>query len=388
MNILLCTWGSICENGIISAAKRLGHNLHVFKPQFSSPDLDKNYVLSLSEYIQKNPDTDCVLSVNFVPIVAKVCKIHRLPYLSWTVDCPSLPLYSDAISYPTNYIFLFDKIQADKFADINPGHVFHLSLASDIDYYDKITVSQKDHSEYDCDISFIGSLYTEKCQYDKIAHKLPDYIRGYAEALVNAQQNVYGYNFIEDSISEDWANEFKKYADWTLLPGYREDLKSIISDNYLGYKCTAEDRVNTAYNLSQYFDFHLYTLSDTSAFPGINNKGGADTGRMMPRIFKCSKINLNTTLRSIKVGIPQRIFDILGCGGFVISNYQAEIPEHFTPGEDIVLYESIPDLLSKVDYYLTHEDERLAIAKSGHDKVRRYHTYDVKLAQMFEMAGL
>ena len=120
----------------------------------------------------------------------------------------------------------------------------------------------------------------------------------------------------------------------------------------------------------------------------MKNRGGADSNNMMPQIIKCSKININMTNRPIKTGLPLRIFDLMGAGGFVISNYQAEIPEHFVPDEDIVLFESIPDLLGKIDYYLKHDDERKAIAKRGHDKVRDFHTYDIRIAQMFEMAGL
>jgi spore maturation protein CgeB len=78
----------------------------------------------------------------------------------------------------------------------------------------------------------------------------------------------------------------------------------------------------------------------------------------------------------------------MACGGFVISNFQPEIPELFVPDEDIVLYDSIPDLLTRIDYYLTHDDERKAIAKNGYEKVKKYHSYDERLKLMFEVCGL
>ena len=65
-----------------------------------------------------------------------------------------------------------------------------------------------------------------------------------------------------------------------------------------------------------------------------------------------------------------------------------EIPEYFIPGEDIVLYDSIPDLLMKIEYYLEHEDERVQIAKNGYEKVKAYHTYDVRLLTIFEVSGI
>ncbi len=389
MKIIYCRWGSICEDGIMNAFKRLKHNIVDFQRKFESVDYDKEYLKEFADCLQKNPDAACVFSVNFQPIVARVCKVFKLPYISWTVDCPSFQLYSETVTYPTNKIFVLDRLQAEKFAPMNPGNIFHMPMACDLATWDQIKLTPADHKDYDCDISFVGSLYSEKCKYNFIEKDLPEYMRGYVNGLVDAQLNVFGYNFIEDSITDEWAMEFKKYAEWMPLgPDYTEDVKAIVADTYIGYKCTEQDRIRTFQAISERFNMDLWTLSDASMLPKINNRGGADSNRMMPKIIKCSKINLNMTNRPIKTGLPLRIFDLMGCGGFVISNYQAEIPEHFVPDEDIVLYDSIPDLLNKIDYYLSHEEERIQIAKNGYDKVKAYHTYDIRLTQILEAAGV
>lgn len=389
MKVIFCRWKSICEVGIANAMKRIGCNVVTMNRAFESVDYDQGYLQELAALIQKNPDARCVFTVNFQPIIARVCKVFKLPYLSWTVDCPSFQLYSETVAYPTNRIFLLDRTQYEKFAPINPECIFHLPLGCDLSTWDSIQVSPEEHRKYDCDISFIGSLYSEKCRYNEIEKDLPDYMRGYVDGLINAQLNVYGYNFLEDSITEEWAEEFKKYADWVpLAEDYTEDVKGIVADTYLGYKCTEQERIRTLSAISEHFDMDLWTLSDTSMLPKIHNRGGADSNNMMPQIIKCSKINLNMTNRPIKTGLPLRIFDLMGAGGFVISNYQAEIPEHFVPGEDIVLYDSIPDLLDKIAYYLAHDDERIQIATNGHEKIKQAHTYDMRLVTMFEWSGL
>ena len=38
-------------------------------------------------------------------------------------------------------------------------------------------------------------------------------------------------------------------------------------------------------------------------------------------MFANSKVNLNITLRNIKTGIPLRALDIMGAGGFLLTNY-------------------------------------------------------------------
>lgn len=387
MKIIYCRWGSICEAGIMNAFKRLNITIADFNHKLGHVDYDKEYIKALADYIPRHPDAACVFSVNFQPVIARVCKVFKLPYISWTVDCPSFPLYSETLAYPTNRIFILDRLQAEKFAPVNPDNIFHMPMACDLDTWDKFKVTPAEQKKYQCDISFIGSLYTEKCKYNSIESDLPEYIRGYVNGLIDAQLNVFGYNFIEDSISDEWAADFKKYAGWYPLgEDYIEDVKGIIADVYIGEKCTEQDRIRTLKAISENFNMDFYTLSDTTPLPKINNKGPADSARMQPYIFKCSKINLSMTNRPFKSGIPLRVFDIMGSGGFLISNYQPELAELFVPGEDIVLYDSIPDLLSKIDYYLKHEDERLQIAKNGYKKVKNHHTYDIRLKEILELA--
>lgn len=389
MKVIFCRWKSICEKGLTNAMIRIGCNVVGLDKEIDDVDYDREYLKELSELILNNPDARCVFSVNFIPVIARVCSIHKLTYISWTVDCPSFQLYSKTIEYPTNRIFLLDRAQYEKFAPYNPEHIYHLPLGCDVETWDNVKVTKEEHEKYDCDISFVGSLYSEKCRYNSIEKDLPEYMRGYAEGLIGAQQSVYGYNFLETAITEDWAQEFKKYVNWNpLAEDYTEDVKGIVADTYLGYKCTEQERINTIQAISENFEMDLWTLSDTSMIPKVHNRGGADSNNMMPQIIKCSKINLNMTNRPIKTGLPLRIFDLMGAGGFVISNYQMEIPEYFIPGEDIVLYDSIPDLLMKIEYYLEHEDERVQIAKNGYEKVKAYHTYDVRLLTIFEVSGI
>jgi spore maturation protein CgeB len=88
------------------------------------------------------------------------------------------------------------------------------------------------------------------------------------------------------------------------------------------------------------------------------------------------------SLRSITTGIPQRVFDIMAAGGFVISNYQLEIEELFEIGKEIVVYDTLKDLKEKIRYYLEHEEEREQIAYNGYLKVKNTHSLDNKLKDM------
>ena len=111
----------------------------------------------------------------------------------------------------------------------------------------------------------------------------------------------------------------------------------------------------------------MYTGSDLTKEPGLKkaNRGIVDYHKEMPYVFRNSKINLNISLRSIKTGIPLRALDIMGCGGFLLSNYQEELAEYFADGREVVLFYSLEDCIEKIGYYLEHETERAAIAEAG-----------------------
>ena len=113
--------------------------------------------------------------------------------------------------------------------------------------------------------------------------------------------------------------------------------------------------------------------------------GPTDYFREMPLVFKLSRINLNITLRSIQHAIPLRVYDILGSGGFLMSNFQHDLAYHFVPGEDFVYYESRKDLLDKIDYYLSNDSERADIARNAHKKIQEQHTFDVRVNEIIDI---
>ncbi len=383
MSIIFCQWNSIIEHSIINAFYKLKYDVILFNYPFKNKDLDTDYIKVFSDSLMKTSNVDFVFSVNYIPIISKVCNIARIHYISWTVDSPSLTLYSKSMCSPYSHAFLFDYELYLKFKNYFPANVHYLPLAGDTDFYDSISISTEDHALYDCDISFVGSFHTKYCSYYDIAFSnLNDYYKGYINALIHTQLNIYGYYLIEDSLPEELANSIMSSTGLTTLPDYIQDIPGFVANHIIGFKCNQQDRIKTLEYISNYYNINLYTTEDTSMLPKVNNCGIADSSNDMPKVFKCSKINLNMSARTIKSGIPQRIFDIMAAGGFVLSNYQSEIPEYFTPDEDIVLYDSLQDLKTKIHYYLSHEQERNRIARNGYNKVKQFHTYHVKIKEL------
>ncbi len=388
MNILFYRYGSICEPDIIASFKHLGFNItEDTREVYNKQLLPSDCIKGLNELL--NQDTySFIFSINFFPSVSDVCNIWGIPYLCLIVDSPVLELFSTSLANPCNKVFLFDRQLYNDFHHINPDGIFHIPLATNVrDNYATATMaSAADRARFSSDISFIGSLYSEKCLYNQIT--LPEKMRGYVDGLIEAQLLVYGYNFIEECVTPELIEAFCKVRPELInFPdSMKVDTKAVIAQHIISVKVAEQERLRYLKALSEHFNVDLYTGSDTYSMPLIHNRGFAKTNTEMPIIFHQSKINLNLTAKSIRSGLSLRIFDVLGCEGFLITNYQAELPEHFNIGEDLEAYTSLDDLMGKCEYYLSHDKERREIAHNGFEKVKKYHTYDIRLTQMLEIA--
>lgn len=388
MNILFYRYGSICEPDIIASFKHLGFNItEDTREVYNKQLLPSDCINGLAKLLKQNTYS-FVFSINFFPSVSDVCNIWGIPYLCLIVDSPVLELFSTSLANPCNKVFLFDRQLYNDFHHINPDGIFHIPLATNVrdNYATAAMASAADRARFSSDISFIGSLYSEKCLYNQIT--LPEKMRGYVDGLIEAQLLVYGYNFIEECVTPELIEAFCKVRPELInFPdSMKVDTKAVIAQHIISVKVAEQERLRYLKALSEHFNVDLYTGSDTYSMPLIHNRGFAKTNTEMPIIFHQSKINLNLTAKSIRSGLSLRIFDVLGCEGFLITNYQAELPEHFNIGEDLEAYTSLDDLMGKCEYYLSHDKERREIAHNGFEKVKKYHTYDIRLTQMLEIA--
>lgn len=387
MNILIFRYGSICEPDIIETFENFGFSVDCETAFMENKNLTDTECIEAASLKLLTKNYVFVFTINFFPWLSHLCNIKHIPYLCLTVDSPVLELYNGAITNTCNRMFIFDRLSFDEFHEQNPDGIFHLPLAANVKRTDKLIAATPDtiKNKFKCDISFIGSTYEEQCAFNKIT--LPEYEAGYANGIIEAQLKFHGINFIEELLSDNFVRTFMKHAQNLEFPDDELPVyRAITAQHFLSVKAAEQERLRLLKLLSENFDTHIYTGSDTSCMPHIHNHGYASSLFDMPLIFHESKININITARSIRSALPLRIFDVLGCGGFLITNYQSELSDCFEIGKDLVIYESPDDLLDKCRYYLVHEDERLAIARNGYEKVKQFHTWDIRLAQLLNLA--
>lgn len=81
----------------------------------------------------------------------------------------------------------------------------------------------------------------------------------------------------------------------------------------------------------------------------------------------------------------KRLFEVTGAGSMLLALEQKGIGKYFEPGKEIVLFRDTADCLDKLGYYLSHEEERAAIARAGQERTFRDHTFEVRARELLEI---
>ena len=113
------------------------------------------------------------------------------------------------------------------------------------------------------------------------------------------------------------------------------------------------------------------------------------------KMFSRSRINLGfsevwqpveTSERVLQVRL--RDFEVPISGGFYMVEQMEELEEFFRIGEEVVCYSDRFDLIDKINYYLSHEEDRERIRKAGYERCLRDHTWQKRLDSAFKVMGL
>ena len=318
---------------------------------------------------------DFVFSFNYFPILSNCCMKHHLKYISYVYDSPLVTLYSYTLINSCNYVFLFDKATYLEFHNAGIPTVYYLPLAANVSRLSAMKCPDALLPQVSSDVSFVGSLYNEEHNLFERLNGLSDYTRGYLDSIMLAQQNVYGYFFLEDLLTPPILEDLQAACPYQPLPDGTESAAFVYANYFLCRKITSNERLSLLRLASDRFPLKLYTHHPSPLLPKAEYIGPVDYYDTMPYIFQHSRINLNITLKSIHSGIPLRCMDIMGSGGFLLTNYQEDFLDDFQPGEDLVFYESADDFLGKITYYLSHDAERRQIAANCLGKMSESHTF-------------
>lgn len=385
MKLLIFEWGAYTQPDINACFDQCNITYRIVSYHFSNKNEDPFFSHRFPKFLAEDA-YDAVFSVNYFPLVAQCCYEHNIKYLSWSYDNPlNVQDIEATLGLPTNYVFLFDKIQVKGYQDKGFQNVFHLPLAVNTDRLDQITLTKAEADLYGSEISFVGKLY--QSPLGEYMSAMDEYCKGYLDSVCDVQLKLYGCYLLDQIFTEDFISRIN-----THYRSLRPDTTFQLTREALSYACAAQitrkERLLLLGLLSSHHQVKLYSREENQVLKNVQFMGSCGYLHQMPRIFKASSINLNITLKINQSGIPLRIMDILGSGGFLLSNFQIELAEYFQNEKEVILYESIEDAYAKADFFLKHPDLRMEIARHGYQKAREQFNYKKQLATLFQESGM
>lgn len=376
--LLFYQWNAFMQKGIEKSLKRLKIEYDVFFCVATDWDKDDDLAKKLETKLNCG-EYQAVFSVNFMPVISDVCMKLGIKYISWVYDSPLHIRRVETLMNSCNTIYFFDRVQAETYLKNGVTGARHLPLAADPQVFNcSIPASNED---YLCDVSLLGQLY--QSEYAYLCSPLSMYNRGCLEGIVRSQMQISGGFIVDELLNETFIDNLNKEflaESKNLFKVSKEELSYTLAK-----EVTGRQRFAALSLLESRCRVNLYSKDVDKRLQNINNCGYVDYYNAMPEVFAKSRINLNISLCTIQSGIPLRVLDIMACKGFVLTNMQPELFEYFTPGEDLVVYEDMKDLVVKALFYLEHEAERKRIAENGYKKVCELFTFDDRMKKILDI---
>lgn len=107
-------------------------------------------------------------------------------------------------------------------------------------------------------------------------------------------------------------------------------------------------------------------------------------GHDMVRTINSYQIQFN---RNMADDCNYRNFETMGCGTMLLTNQVPGMDRLFEIWGDMAVYTSREDLLEKVDYYRSHDSDRIQMSMKGVLKVKNNHTYWHRAQWFLDMVG-
>lgn len=106
-------------------------------------------------------------------------------------------------------------------------------------------------------------------------------------------------------------------------------------------------------------------------------------------LYNHAKIVLNiSSWDPQRTGLNLRVFDVPATGAFLLTDHSEELAQHFELKRELDSFSTPQELREKIIHYLSHESERVQIAKAGCERASQLESYTQKMQNLLQMAGI
>lgn len=385
---ILYVYGMAHTKDIPITLKKMGYKVEEYPIKQENSVLNDEEVEKLVTYIRRRRITH-LMSIHLIYNLAVAAYKTGIKYVSVIWDAPYIKMYTPFARLDNCWFSVFDRLDNERFKKAGIPHTLYQPLA--VNKTDAIAWSEKAQKTlagtYINEICFVGNLYEDNL-FDQRVKNMPQIVVDYFNSIIEEVAFRWdGVNSVYGKINEEMLKYMKMVSpDFYIDNNLDIDDVYLFEVSYLVRKISNIERVAVLNTLSEVYPVVLHTTSEV----GQDQLGNVEVrlpvrpGEDAAVVYAGSKINLNISLKGIEGGTIQRVMDIMGAGGFVMTNYCEDTADLFEEDKEIVMYKTPEELFEKADYYLKHDEEREKIARAGHDKVIANYTYEAKLKKLLE----
>ena len=331
-------------------------------------------------------------------ILLDAYKKMGLPLVCWFVDEPSFFFVEPWLTMFRSgliKLFMIDRNYVQSCLKLGISQVWHLPLGTNLRRFKPLFLNEAERLRYGCNVAFVGRLGIDKIKllWRRIEGKQPKDI-GLIAQVIDGTCGYYlrepnssilshlhraikncgfaGKALVKEINDKDMAADIYHFVDFASSFKPRSELIPPLST--FGLKVYGEP------------DWEQYVRSEclVSSQQNESELSVPYNGDEIVKIYQASKININVTKLMLKTTVNQRVFDVPACGGFLLTDYRADLETLFELDKEMICYRDLEDLEKKVSYFLENPDEREAISLAGQQRVKAEHGYEHRLAFIFD----
>ncbi|MFE4714180.1 MULTISPECIES: glycosyltransferase [unclassified Paenibacillus] len=266
-----------------------------------------------------HPDLVLVLDGMDLPLEQiNVLRGYGIRTAIWLTDDPYYTDFTLKIVLHYDYVFTLERNCIDFYKGLGCQQVHYLPFAVHREHYHPTTT----RSPIQRDISFIGSAYWNRVNFFR--ELLPDLMK---------------YNTVINGIWWDRLPEAPQYGDRIEIGKWMSPQETALT--YSGSKIV--------------INLHRSHIDED-----VNNN----------------------SLGITAVSPNPRTFEISASGTLQLCDARDDMGNFYKPGEEIETFASPREMMDKIRFYLTHEEERREIVLRAYERTLKEHTYTKRLNQL------
>ena len=268
------------------------------------------------------------------------------------------------------------------FRNIGYHDVIDAPIPADPYVYRPYQLTEEEYHRYQCDICFVCHGSDVEPYIKKFLTNFPQVWQERILYLYKEYQNC-AYQTETFYYSEE---DFRDFIDRHLQERFAvkasaDQINFIADDMYNRYnqrvyrQCLVDWLLDAGYTNIRLWGNGWMTDSKYEKYA----MGPAENGETLSKIYQASKIVLGNNIMTTAAA---RAWESMLSGAFYMSNYippeedVTDIRKVIKENEEVVMFYDRADLLQKVDYYLSHEEERQRMAEVGHKTAQEKMTFD------------